>query len=226
MKAAHYQTLEYEKVEYLFRSWTSDSEKPLRVLDFGCGRGKYLKLFRSLGCVVVGVDENPEYVQEGIAAGFPTYSASDFRAVNGGFDVVFLSHVIEHLTPSGLTDLIPALCEYLQAGGKLVIISPVLGERFYYDFSHIRPYYPQSIRHAFGQAEAPLSFGGRYLINLVDIHFFYDPYRPRAWRSYYFATGVGKCLVNMVCSGSDLVWRASGGRIGALASWLGVYEKV
>jgi SAM-dependent methyltransferase len=222
----HYQSLEYERVRRLLRCWIEQKAVPLRVLDYGCGRGKYLRLFRSLGCTVVGVDGNPDYVREGIAADFTVYHVDDFKAEKPEFDVVFLSHIIEHVSPSSLVDLIPTLCGCLHAAGKLVIISPVLGERFYYDFSHIRPFYPQSIRHAFGQNKEPISFGGLQLINLTDIYFFKDPYRPRTWRSYYVATGVKKWMVWGITTGSDLLWRISGGQVGALASWLGVYEKI
>ncbi len=225
-KIAHYQSLELEKVESLFRNWTAGRTTPLKVLDFGCGRGKFLRLFAALGCDVVGVDANRDYVQEGNVAGFTIFHATDFAAAKDAFDIVFLSHVIEHIAPESLVNLITLLCDALRADGKLIIITPVLGERFYYDFSHMRPFYPQSIRHAFGQIEAPLSFGALRLINLIDVYFFRDPFRPRTWRSYYFAHGIKKLAVNVVNGCSDLAWRLTGGRIGALASWLGVYEKL
>ena len=72
----------------------------------------------------------------------------------GRVRLVFLSHLVEHLPPADLVLLIPRLCALLVPDGRLVLITPLLGERFFHDFSHIRPYYPQSLRHAFGQQTA------------------------------------------------------------------------
>ena len=222
---AHYQTLEYARITALMRQWQNASAIPLKVLDYGCGPGKYLRLFRSLGAEVVGVDLNPQYVKDGLNAGFSMQLANETTFVSKQFDVIFLSHLIEHLEPDVLISLVPKLCEWLNDGGKLIIVTPTLGERFYHDVSHIRPYYPQSIRHAFGQQGAPLSYAATTLIALTDIYFFNDPYRTRTWRSFYVGTGLKRKLVNGINNTFDFAWKLSGGRFGSLASWLGVYQK-
>lgn len=227
MSKYHYQQLEYRRVESLMRFWCSQSKnETLKVLDFGCGRGKYLRLFAALGCQVCGVDANQEYVAEGRSEGYNVLTPAELKSSGMRFDVVFLSHLVEHLTPQELVELIPDLGDLLLADGRLVIITPVFGERFYHDFSHIRPYYPQSIRHAFGQQDAPLLFGGQGLIVLEDIYFFRDPFRTRTWRSFYINKGISGVLVRWLNKCLDWIWYASGGRVGALASWLGVYEKI
>jgi 2-polyprenyl-3-methyl-5-hydroxy-6-metoxy-1,4-benzoquinol methylase len=60
-RIAHYQYLEYVRVRSLMRQYQAASA-PLRVLDFGCGLGKFLNVFASLGMEVTGVDANPAYV--------------------------------------------------------------------------------------------------------------------------------------------------------------------
>lgn len=198
---------------------------PLRVVDFGCGRGTYLGCFSSLGCEVTAVDANPAYVADAKTKGFAALSSEDFLGGDlGDFDVIFLCHVIEHLAPETLARLIPRLCGMLVAGGRLVIVTPTPGERFYHDFSHVRPYLPQSIRHAFGQVGAPISYGERSLIELVDVYFFRDPYRTRLWRSFYFGTGAKGSITRIMNACFAMLWRISGGRVGVVASWLGVYK--
>lgn len=221
----HYQDLEFQRVSELFGGWASKHPRPLRVLDYGCGRGKYLRRLREIGCDVVGADVNERYLEEGEAAGFRVYDALKFDFAHLRFDIIFLSHLVEHLGPDDLVILIPRLCELLEPGGRLVLSTPVLGERFYHDFSHVRPYYPQSIRHAFGQQVSPLSYAPTQLIELTDIHFFRDPYRTRTWRSFYVGPAWLRNLVNLLNAGFDLMWKITGGRFGVLASWLGVYEK-
>lgn len=221
---AHYQTLEYSRVRRLFQGFASASPRPLRVLDFGCGRGKYLRCLAELGHQVEGVDANPDYVAEGRAAGFEINSPDELLAGDASFDIVLLSHLVEHLPPAELATLIPRLCARVVPGGRLVLITPLLGERFFHDFSHIRPYYPQSIRHAFGQQTSEISFGNASLIELKDIYFFKDPYRTRTWRSFYVGGGLAGAFTRALNALFDGLWRLSGGRIGATTSWLGVYE--
>jgi SAM-dependent methyltransferase len=224
MTPAHYQTLEYSRVDRLFRAYVESAPGPLRVLDFGCGRGRYLKALSSLGCEVAGVDANPDYVEEAKAAGFPAWLPDGFfEQDQARFDVILLSHLVEHLTPEELVGLIPKLCR-LAPGGRLIIITPLHGERFWHDFSHLRPYYPQSIRHAFGQLASPLSFGGSTILELEDIYFFADPLRTRTWRSFYVKRGLRHRLTSALNGLFDAAWRLSGGRIGIKSSWLGVYR--
>lgn len=225
MRPAHYQSLEHDRVEALFGAWARSAGHPLKVLDFGCGHGKYLRAFAGLGLEAAGVDLNADYRREAKEAGFEAWSPEELFAEPGRrFDIVFLSHLIEHLQPDELTTLIPQLCSLLAPEGRLVIITPLLGERFFHDLSHIRPYYPQSIRHAFGQTAGELSFGATKMLVLVDIYFFRDPYRTRTWRSFYMSTGPLGMFTRLLNKLFDALWRGTGGRIGAKTSWLGVYE--
>lgn len=105
------------------------------------------------------------------------------------------------------------------------MITPVYGERFYHDFTHVRPYLPQSIRHAFGQIGSPISFGETQLIELTDIYFFKDPYRTRLWRSFYVGNKVEKLFTKLLNKFFDFAWNITDGRIGVTSSWCGIYQK-
>ncbi|MEO9242339.1 class I SAM-dependent methyltransferase [Pseudomonas inefficax] len=221
---AHYQTLETRKVKQLFEHWKAGSATPVSVLDYGMGHGKYLRMFRELGLQATGVDINPQYIEQAKAAGFEALHEAELEALGKRFDVIFLSHLIEHLDPNQLLHLLDRLIALLAPQGRLVMISPVLGERFFHDFSHVRPYYPQSIRHAFGQSSSPLSFGAHERIVLKDIHFFRDPWRTRLWRSFYIQDTPISPFTRALNKGFDLAWRLSDGQLGATSSWLGVYH--
>lgn len=224
-KPAHYQSLEYDCVLRLFADLARARGEPLHVLDFGCGPGKYALALKAQGCAVTGVDANPEYVRRAADHGIRAYSPDAWPAADSStYDAVLLSHVIEHLHPEALVALVPRLCARLAAHGVLVIVTPTFGERFFHDFSHVRPYLPQSVRHAFGQTGAPLSYGERDLIELTDIRFFKDPYRTRSWRSFYVGRGAAGVVTRALNSCFDLAWRVSRGRVGVVASWLGVYR--
>jgi SAM-dependent methyltransferase len=225
-RPAHYQSLEFDRIRELFAGLVKTRPSPLRVLDFGCGPGKYLDCLASLGCVVTGVDANADYVAKAVNRGYAAYSPEQWRAQPGRqYDVILLSHVIEHMPPSELDTLVPELCAAVVPDGLVVIVTPTFGERFFHDFSHVRPYLPQSIRHGFGQVGAPLSFGERNLLELTDIHFFKDPYRTRSWRSFYVGTGPARAFTRALNGFFDVLWRLTGGRVGVIASWLGVYRR-
>ena len=223
--AAHYQTLESRKVQQLFEHWSTERTAPLSVLDYGMGHCKYMRMFRDLGLQVTGVDINAHYIEQAKAEGFEALHESQLDTLGQRFDVIFLSHLIEHLDPNQLLHLLDRLIALLAPKGRLVMISPILGERFFHDFSHVRPYYPQSIRHAFGQSTSPLSFGAQERIVLKDIHFFRDPWRTRLWRSFYIPDTPLSPLTKVLNQGFDFAWRISNGLLGTTSSWLGVYHK-
>jgi SAM-dependent methyltransferase len=221
----HYQTLELNRVNTLIKAYAEEKNYALKILDFGCGHGKFSLLFQSQGCKVTAVDVNPAYVASMRSQGLNSQTTEDFlNQSSEKFDLIFLSHVIEHLSPKKLVKLIPELCRHLKEDGRLVLISPTPGERFYHDFSHIRPYLPQSIRHAFGQTGAPISYGEGKMIKMIDIYFFKDPFRTRFWRSFYTGNPINRGFTKQINTFFDLLWKISKGRIGVHASWLGVYQ--
>lgn len=59
LSRAHYQYFEYQKMQKICRSFRGK-----RILDVGCGNGKYLTLFAAQGCSVTGVDANPSQVKD------------------------------------------------------------------------------------------------------------------------------------------------------------------
>ncbi len=115
------------------------------LLDVGCGNGQYLAQMRDLGWRVSGVERDPNGA--GVAAkriGDDRIHA-DLAAANtarrDGYDVVTLSHVIEHLL-----DPIDTLVEcrrLLRPGGLIVIATPnfeSLGHRqFKRNWLHLDP---------------------------------------------------------------------------------------
>ncbi|CAJ0809132.1 hypothetical protein LMG19083_04854 [Ralstonia psammae] len=87
---------------------------PTRVLDIGCGAGKYGHLVRQVlpDCVVEGVEIEPSYVESfGLNALYSTVhlmSATEIpqRMVDEHFDVAIIGDCIEHLPKSAGLDLL------------------------------------------------------------------------------------------------------------------------
>lgn len=223
---AHYHNVEFGIIAKKLREHTTSCSR--HFLDVGFGLGKYLDLAKDLGYTSIGIEVNSEYISNAAAKGYSCFHFDSINEIKIEFDVILISHVIEHLKPDELVDVLETYIKMLNTNGILIIASPLRGERFYYDITHIRPYYPQSIWHSFGGNFEELSFRrSSNTLQLKDIYFIRDCYRTRNFRSYYINEGFGiksafLKIINYTMAGLYLM---SGSRIGIRASWLGVYAK-
>lgn len=96
-----------------------------RLLDVGCGNGGFLTRMRDLGWDVAGVEPDP--VAGGLARDYSgldvvvgTLHEASFPAAS--FDVITMSHVIEHVPDPGQT--IRQCRRLLAPGGRLLMVTP------------------------------------------------------------------------------------------------------
>lgn len=114
-----------------------------RLLDVGCGNGSYLELMRLLGWDGTGVDTDPTAVAAAVKAGFDVRLGTLFDAkfADGYFNVVTLSHVIEHVHDP--VSLLAECRRVLAPGGELVVMTPNLESavhrRFGCNWLHLDP---------------------------------------------------------------------------------------
>jgi O-antigen chain-terminating methyltransferase len=122
------------------------------VLDLGCGRGEFLEVMREAGVPARGVELSEEMAAmcqaKGLAvetADLLSYLLSLPDESTGG---IFSAHVIEHLPPARLPDVIRAAASKLRRGGVLAIETPnpeclaIFSTHFYLDPTHVRPLPP------------------------------------------------------------------------------------
>jgi 2-polyprenyl-3-methyl-5-hydroxy-6-metoxy-1,4-benzoquinol methylase len=95
-----------------------------RLLDVGCGNGRFLGEMKSLGWDVAGVEFDPAAVQVARSRGLEVHEGSvhDARFEEGGFDAVTLSHVIEHVADP--VETLARCRRFLKPGGRLVMATP------------------------------------------------------------------------------------------------------
>jgi 2-polyprenyl-3-methyl-5-hydroxy-6-metoxy-1,4-benzoquinol methylase len=124
------------------------------VLDIGCGRGVMLDLLRERGIPAEGIDILPEAVDYCRAKGHTVHltEATQFLAgVEGGYDGMLGSHVVEHLDFESASRLLDLCLRALRPGGVLVLVTPnprdleILGDVFWLDPTHRRPYPPELV---------------------------------------------------------------------------------
>ncbi len=120
------------------------------VLDLGCGQGSMLRVLRSKGKSVQGVEADPALVGSLRADGFRIYQGlvpSDLDEFDiSSFDGVFLGHIVEHLDALQFEQVLGWIYENIADNGVVLIQTPdfanpgVGSENFWLDSSHIRPY--------------------------------------------------------------------------------------
>ncbi len=99
-----------------------------RVLDVGCNVGTFLACAGARGWTVQGVEPNPRACHRAQEAGLPVVhgflAEETLQTVGGGFDLVTLWDVIEHV-PEPRT-AVRALAACLRPGGLLSISTPAV----------------------------------------------------------------------------------------------------
>jgi 2-polyprenyl-3-methyl-5-hydroxy-6-metoxy-1,4-benzoquinol methylase len=97
---------------------------PARLLDYGCGSGAYLALMQQAGYDVTGVDFDPAAIRNCRDAGIAALTPHEAEARDWGeaFDVITLSHVIEHVADPRA--LLGQLHGWLKPGGFIYVEAP------------------------------------------------------------------------------------------------------
>jgi SAM-dependent methyltransferase len=195
-----------------------------RVLDVGCGFGRYLKLLTASGLNMAGVEINPDIAAANRKAGLVCWTAEEFKLSTDQFDAILMSHVIEHFSPVDLLAFMDGYLDRLKPGGKLIVATPLMSDYFYDDFDHIRPYQPTGILMVFGERAAQVQYYARNRLALCDIWFRRTPlhlshsrlrYVRSPWRFALFALDFIAALAFLV----------SLRMIGETNGWVGVFEK-
>lgn len=100
------------------------AQKP-RMLDFGCGSGKFLDRARKLGCDTIGMDFSPVALAEVARRGHRALAVSDkdWSVIpDGSLDLVRMNHVIEHLYDA--RSVLARIYAKLAPGGQLHLATP------------------------------------------------------------------------------------------------------
>lgn len=224
----HYQRMEEKHIKKLFKCDFSQK----KILDIGCGKGKYLRLLDQSCKEITGVDINPQQVLELRQEGFNVFTPDELPKEKK-YDVLLMSHIIEHFNAKELLNFFENYIAMLADDGALVIYTPMPGVRFWHDYTHVRPYTPQSLGMIFGILDGPSEFTVKNKMRLENISFFRDSWRVRDSRYFYSIKNeknspsiiiMKKMIIyiNLFLAGLHII---SHGKLGRISSWSGVYRK-
>src|SRR3989338_4450611 len=71
----------------------------MNVLDVGCGYGRNIRLLGEIGYNVLGVEVNEAIVKSNKKSNVKCLTVEEFDKTSELYDVVLMSHVIEHFYP-------------------------------------------------------------------------------------------------------------------------------
>ena len=138
-----------ERVKAGQRAYVRHFEGKRAVLDLGCGRGEFLELMREAGIPARGVDLSGECAAMCREKGLEAQAADLFSYLREigeeSLDGIFCAHVIEHLPPARVPEMIELCASRLMPGGVIAIETPdpaclaIFATYFYLDPTHIRP---------------------------------------------------------------------------------------
>jgi SAM-dependent methyltransferase len=114
-----------EEASTVLGSYLPNTEgAPRRLLDFGCGSGRFLKTARLLGFAAEGVELDPAVRQRAAqASGCPVHSLRELKQGGERFDVIHLGDVLEHLPSPAQT--LSELETLLDEGGSFFVEGPL-----------------------------------------------------------------------------------------------------
>ena len=127
-------------------------DAPGPVVDIGAGRGEFLQLMiqRDVPCWGIEIDE--ALVRDAGEAGLDIRLSDGVEALRevpfGSLGAIVLLHVIEHLTPNELLEVVQLSLDRLAPGGYLVLETPnpqslyVFARAFWLDPTHNKPVHP------------------------------------------------------------------------------------
>ena len=209
---------------HMIEHCVSEKGNTARLLDVGCGYGRNLNTAKNICGICIGVDINPEIVQANKEKGFECYLPETLpRDVK--FDIILMSHVIEHFSPKDLLEFMDRYLDLLNSGGDLIIATPLMSSYFYDDFDHIKPYQPAGILSVFGNENSQVQYHSRHKLKLADLWFRRSYYRISYYRSRYFPSIMGR-VGTMLEFFSALLSFVFIGRLGYVDGWMGVFKKL
>lgn len=195
-----------------------------KVLDVGCGYGRYYYPLKNLGYNVLGIELNNKIVEDNRHKGMNCLSVEAFKGITTQFDTIILSHIIEHFNPNDLFLFLEHYLSKLKRGGYLVIATPLYSDYFYDDFDHVKPYHPEGLQMVFSGKPSQVQYHSKQSMALCDIWFRKSPFLSTFHRAKFVKSPKTR-LLQLYDFMMSLLYRVSAGVIGRKDGWVGVFQK-
>lgn len=132
---------DYLLVDYLINRYGIN--KNSKILDVGCGKGFFSKVFTNEGMCVYKVDK--EKITKDIEE--CDLDKEELPYIDNVFDVVFSKSNIEHI--NNTDNYMSEIYRVLKPGGRVIILTPDWQSQmniFYNDYSHVKSFTIESLK--------------------------------------------------------------------------------
>jgi SAM-dependent methyltransferase len=202
--------------------------KDSRILEVGCGYCQKTEFLNSVGYRnIVGVEKNEELVKKSREKSFEVYTIEEFESqfADQKFDVLFLSHIIEHFQYNDLKEFLEHYFSFLKDDGYLLVATPVMNENFYDDFDHVKSYSHVGLLSVFGERESQIQFYGSTGLRLINLYYIRNAFELKNYRALALRTPLYRFprICNQLL---HLVYRLSFRIIGRSIAWVGLFSKI
>ncbi len=195
----------------------------LKVLDIGCGFGRYLRPLSAAGHDVLGIERNERLVAINKSAGLNCCTPENFQPNENGYDLIIMSHIIEHFEPHKLLEFFNSHLKLLNCNGVVLIATPLWSNYFYDDFDHCKPYHPAGVSMILSEKTSQVQFGCEIKMTLTNIWFRRSPFRVNFQRNIYVSGFPWGRLMNLL---SGVLFRVSFKLCGRTDGWVGLYKRL
>jgi SAM-dependent methyltransferase len=208
-----------EELATLFLLSKTSLDASSKILDIGCGKGRFLQLLTQFGYRPEGVEIRPFLVSEVRGRGFTCVTPSEFKKTKTVYDAVLMAHIIEHFNPDKLLEFMDEYFDRVHIGGYVLIATPLPTKAFYYDFDHLRPYFPVGIELVFCNENSQVQYQARNRLERVGLC-----YRKGPFNGYFWGwTGFSSAIITIL---GLFFYIFSLKCICLRTGWIGLYRKV
>jgi SAM-dependent methyltransferase len=194
------------------------------ILDVGCGFGRNIKLLNDHGYQnITGIEINAEIVAHNNNHNMLCLTPVEFDQQHNQYDLILMSHVIEHFSPADLVSFLDHYLCRLKSDGHLIIVTPLMSDSFYEDFDHIKPYSAASILSVFGGEDTQIQYYSENKLRLLKLWF---RMKPLHFNSHRNNLGVARLFLQASNLCAALLFCLTKRFIGKADGWLGVFKKI
>ncbi len=213
----NYRLEEYNKVIQFV-----DIVKPENILDVGCGEGRYAIPLAQRGYKVTGVDKNCAQADHLTQYGVAVLSEGEFVNESESYDLVLMSHIIEHVSSSELIEFMDSYLKVLKTNGYLIIATPFLHSGFYDDYDHVHPYTPAAILSLYSDY-VQLQAKPRYRLEFRQLWIRRWPYSIPCYFGENSGLSILKRNINRMLK---VLFMFSDRLVGRRTGWVGLFQRI